>query len=231
VEKERLAKEAEATEKERIAKEKILAENASKEKAIAEQLEKDRLAKEKADKEKALADAAEADRLAKEKEKADAIAKGKADAEKAANELAEKDRLAKEAEIKALQLKYDNALAAGDSALKTKNYELAKTFYLNASSIKPKEETPATKIKETDALIEIEKRSQYTNELAKKYPQGVTEEIVKEGNVKVTKRIVVIGNKGNLYMKKETSFGTIYYFKDDIAISEAEFNKNTEVKK
>ena len=41
-------------------------------------------------------------------------------------------------------------------------------------------------------------------------------------------RIVVKGNTGNLYVKKETSFGAIYYFKDGATITEAEFIKNTE---
>ena len=223
----RLAKEkekADALAKAKAEQDKAAAEQAAK--LAAEKAEKDRLAKEKA-----LADKVEADRLAKEKEKTDAIAKAKADADKAAAELAEKDRLAKELNAKILQAKYNNALAKGDSALKTKNYDLAKSSYLNAASLKPKEETPANKIKEVDVFIETEKRSQYTNELAKKYPQGVTEEIVKEGNVKVTRRIVVQGNKGDLYVKKETSFGAVYYFKNEATITEAEFNKNTEVKK
>ena len=251
-EKDRLAKEksdaakaaANVAEAERLAKEKEKADVLAKAKAeqdkvaaeqtaklAAEQAEKDRLAKEKADAAKAAADAAEAERLAKEKEKTDAIAKAKADAEKAAKDLAEKDKLAKEAEAKVLQAKYDNALAKGDSCVKVKNYDLAKSSYLNASSLKPKEETPATKIKEVDALMESEKRSQYTNELAKKYPQGVTEEVSKEGNNKITKRIVVKGNTGDMYVKKETSFGAVYYFKNEATITEAEFNKNTEIKK
>lgn len=251
-EKDRLAKEktaaakalADAAEAERLAKEKEKADALAKAKAeqdkaaadqaaklAAEQAEKDRLAKEKAAADKAAADKAEADRLAKEKEKADAIAKAKADADKAAAELAEKDRIAKEAEVKALQAKYDNALAKGDSSVKAKNYELAKSSYLNAASLKPKEETPASKIKEVDALIEKEKQSQYTNELAKKYPQGVTEEVSKEGNAKITKRIVVKGNTGDMYVKKETSFGAVYYFKNEATITEAEYIKNTEGKK
>jgi len=251
-EKDKLAKEkaaaakalADAAEAERLAKEKEKADALAKVKAeqdkaaaeqaaklAAEQAEKDRLAKEKALADKAAADKAEADRLAKEKEKADAIAKAKADADKAAAELAEKERLAKEAEVKALQAKYESALAKGDSCVKAKNYELAKTSYLNAGSLKPKEEAPGNKLKEVDALIETEKRSQYTNELAKKYPQGVTEEVSKEGNAKVTTRIVVKGNTGDKYVKKETSFGAVYYFKNDVTITEAEFVKNTEGKK
>ncbi len=228
----RLAKEKEKSDalaKAKAEQDKVAADQAAK--LVAEQAEKDRIAKEKALAEKALADKAETDRLAKEKEKMDAIAKAKADTDKAAAELAEKDRIAKEAEVKALQAKYLTSIAKGDSCVKVKNYELAKSSYLNAASLKPKEETPAAKIKEVDALIEKEKQSQYTNELAKKYPQGVTEEISKEGNAKITKRIVVKGNTGDLYIKKETSFGAVYYFKNEATITEAEFVKNTEGKK
>ncbi|HEY0030721.1 MAG TPA: carboxypeptidase regulatory-like domain-containing protein [Bacteroidia bacterium] len=229
-EKDRIAKEAEAAEKARIAKEKAMAETAAKDKALADAAEKERLIKENADKEKAIADAAEKERMQREKEKADAIAKEKAEREKAAADLVEKERLVKENEEKMQLAKFNAIMAKGDSALKVKNYPLAKTTYAEASNLRPKETSPAQKIKEADGLIELEKQSQYTNELAKKYPQGVTEEIVKEGSVKVTKRIVVQGNKGNLYVKKETSFGAVYYFKDDVTISEQEFNKNTVIK-
>ena len=64
--------------------------------------------------------------------------------------------------------------------------------------------------------------------MAKKYPQGVTEEKEKEGNANITKRIVVKGNTGNLYVKKETGFGATYYFKDGATITETEYIKNTE---
>jgi hypothetical protein len=229
-EKDRLAKEAADAEKARIAKEK-----ADADKAAADAAEKERLAKEKekADAlaaEKAAADKAERERLAKEKEKADAIAAEKAKAEKAAAEQAEKDRLAKEAELKALNDKYDRALAKGDSALKAENFDLAKTSYAEAASLKPKETAPADKIKAADAAADAKKKSQYTNEFAKKYKEGVTEEKVKEGNMMVTRRIVVKGNTGVLYEKKETSFGQVYYFKDGVTITEAEYTKNTEGK-
>ena len=218
---------AAAAAKEKADKEKALAASAA-EKAAAELAEKNKLAKEKAEKDKAAADAAEAERLAKEKEKADAIAKAKADADKALAEQAEKERIATENELKLVQAKYDNAIAKGDSCVKVKSYDMAKTSYTSAASLKPKETIPAIKIKEVDALIETEKRSLYTNELAKKYPQGVTEEKVKEGNANITKRIVVRGNTGNLYIKKETGFGATYYFKDGASITETEFIKNTE---
>jgi len=238
---------------------KIIAENEAKEKAEAEKIakEKERLAKEKEINDKytaaiAKADAAfmakkyadakvaynealsiktneaqpkakitECDKLAAEAEK---LAK-----EKAAADAAEKERLAKEAEKRAFEKKYANTIAKADSLMNSKNYDKAKTVYSEAIQLKPEETYPKEQIKKADVLIaEVEL---YKNDLAKKYPQGVTEEIVKEGNTKITKRIVVAGNKGYLYEKKETGFGATYYFKDGISISEQDFNKYTEVKK
>lgn len=62
-----------------------------------------------------------------------------------------------------------------------------------------------------------------------KYPEGITEESATENNAKVTRRIVVKGSEGHLYVRKETSFGPIYYFKDNVPITESEFTRDTEV--
>ena len=231
-------------EQDRVAKEKVIADAAAKEKAdkIAADAaaEKDRIAKEKAiadaaakekaDKEKAAADAAKAeqDRIAKEKAIADAAAKEKADKEKAAADAAEKERLAKEEEKRNFENNYKRILSKGDSAITVKNYPLAKTAFNDALKIKPDDDYPKNKLKDIDVLIA--NFDLYKNDLAKKYPVGVTEEHTKEGNNNVTRRIVVIENKGYLYEKKETTFGTVYYFKDGIAITESEWKKNTEVK-
>jgi hypothetical protein len=217
-EKARLAKEkadAEAAEKERLAKEKAIADAAAAEKA--------KLAKEKAD-----AEAAEQARIAKEKAEADAALKEKLAKEKAAAEAAEKERIAKEEEKKAFERKYKQVLSRGDSAFVAKDFEKAKKAYNEAIEIKPEDDYPKNKLKEID--VQIANADLYKNELAKKYPLGVTEEILKEGNTTVTRRIVVTGYKGVLYEKKETNFGAVYYFKDGTPITEQEFKKNTEVK-
>lgn len=217
-EKARLAKEkadAEAAEKERLAKEKALADAAAAEKA--------RIAKEKAD-----AEAAEQARLAKEKADADAALKEKLAKEKAAAEAAEKERLAKEEEKKAFERKYKQFLSRGDSAIVEKDFDRAKKAYNEAIQMKPEEAYPKEKLKEIDVMIA--NADQYKNDLAKKYPLGVTEEKIKEGNTQVTRRIVVTGYKGVLYEKKETNFGAVYYFKDGTPITEQEYKKNTEIK-
>ena len=71
--------------------------------------------------------------------------------------------------------------------------------------------------------------SQAMTKLAKKYPEGITEESATENNAKVTRRIVVRGLEGHLYVRKETSFGPIYFFKDNVAITETEYLRDTEV--
>jgi hypothetical protein len=234
-EKERLEKEAlakaeeekklaEAKEKQRLeqeaitkaAEEKRLAE----EKILAEAKEKERLEQE------AITKAAEEKRLAEQKAFAEAKEKERLEQERLIAEAAEKKRLAEEAEAALLENNYKTAITTADSAFQAKNYALAKTIYTTALTFKPNETYPKDRITEANALI----MASYTNELARKYPQGITEEVLKENNAKVTKRIVVDGNKGSLYIKKETGFGTIYYFKDGIEITEQEFKRNTEPK-
>lgn len=231
-ERERLAKEkAEITdnaEKERIAKEKAAADalaekdRIAREQEIATNKEKERIAKEKA-----MAENAEKERLAKEKELLDAAERERLAKEKAIADAAEKERLAKEEEKRIINKKYILAITTADSAYVAKSYTIAKTAYNKALEIKPTESYPKGRIEQID--LEIAKSGDFKNELAQKYPEGITEEIIKEGNATVTRRIVVIGNKGYLYIMRHTSFGT-YYFKDDAPISEAEFKKNTEGK-
>jgi hypothetical protein len=250
-ERDRIAKEKadkDAAEKDRIAKEKTLAaelaakEKADKDKAAAELVEKakaekaladEKAAKEKADKEKAAAELAAKEKAEKEKADADAaekarIAKEKADKEKAIADAAEKERLAKEEEKRNFEKKYKGFITKGDSAFMAKNYPVAKTAYNDALGMKPADDYPKTKLAEIDK--EIANADLFKNDLAKKYPLGVTEEKVKEGSNNITRRIVVIGNKGVLYTRKETNFGTVYYFKDGAPITEQEWNKETVIK-
>jgi hypothetical protein len=221
-ERDRIAKEKadkDAAEKERLAKEKALAdEKAAKEKAEKEKAAAELAAKEKAEREKAEAEAAEKSRIAKEK----------ADKEKAIADAAEKERLAKEEEKRIFEKKYKGLITKGDSAFNAKNFPVAKIAFTEASTMKPAETYPKDRIKQAET--EIANEELFKNDLAKKYPVGVTEEKAKEGNNMITKRIVVTGNKGVLYMKKETSFGTVYYFKDGAPITEQMWDKETVIK-
>ncbi|MFT5336743.1 MAG: tetratricopeptide (TPR) repeat protein, partial [Luteibaculaceae bacterium] len=60
--------------------------------------------------------------------------------------------------------------------------------------------------------------SGYRSELAKEYPQGITEEIIDELNRKVIKRVVVKGDEGDEYLKIVAKWGT-YFFKNGKSIN------------
>ncbi|HSH66608.1 MAG TPA: carboxypeptidase regulatory-like domain-containing protein [Bacteroidia bacterium] len=213
------AKEKQRLEQEAIAKaaeEKRLAE----EKAFAEAQEKERLEKE------AIAKAEEEKRLAAEKAFAEAKEKERLEKEKELALETEKRRLAAEAEAALLENNYKTTIFTADSAFKAKSFSIAKAAYNKALQLKSQESYPKERILEIEQLL----ATVYKNDLAKKYPQGVTEEIEKENNSRIIKRIVVDGNKGTLYIKRETGFGQSYYFKDGTPITEQEFKTNTEPK-
>lgn len=69
---------------------------------------------------------------------------------------------------------------------------------------------------------------QMQSDLAKKYPQGVTETKYKEGNKMITERVVVKGNVGDTYRKVEHAWGGIFYFKDGQPITEDTWKRETE---
>ena len=132
-------------------------------------------------------------------------------------------------------------IAKADKLFAAKDYKNAKASYLDASLLKPTEAYPKDKTREIDNILNpktvimpaqaTKNNDDFRNELAKIYPQGITEESTKEGNLTVLKRIVVNGTEAHLYMKKTSTFGAVYYFKDNVSISETEFERETEVKK
>lgn len=136
---------------------------------------------------------------------------------------------------------YKLIIEKADQLFAKKEYKVAKGNYLDALLIKPTEKYPKDKIAAIDVLLNNKttsitttaKRSadDFRNELAKKYPQGITEESGMDGNIKFIRRIVVKGEEAHLYLKKTTSFGAIYYFKDEVSITEADYIKETELSK
>lgn len=134
---------------------------------------------------------------------------------------------------------YDDLIAKADKFFASKDYKLARTSYQDALLINATEKYPKDKITEIDGLMKSKttttaavtdnKKEDFKNALAQKYPEGITEESSRENNAKVTRRIVVKNHEGHLYVRKETSFGPIYYFKDDVPITESEFTRDTEV--
>ncbi|MBK7183233.1 MAG: hypothetical protein IPH89_09995 [Bacteroidetes bacterium] len=141
---------------------------------------------------------------------------------------------------KAKEQQYKDLVAKGDKLMASKDYKMAKSAFQDALLIKATEQYPKAKIAEIDGLMKKgtttttatdtkNNKDDFKSVLAQKYPEGITEESGRENNAKVTRRIVVRGNEGHMYVKKETSFGAIYYFKDDTPITEQEYIRNTEV--
>ncbi|MCX6295965.1 MAG: hypothetical protein NTX97_07845, partial [Bacteroidetes bacterium] len=143
------------------------------------------------------------------------------------------------AKLKEKDAQYLDIITKADKLLTLKDYKSAKSRYLDASLVKPTEQYPKDKVAEIDVLLKKKNttttttttanKDDFRNELVKKYPEGITEETVNEKNAKVTRRIVIRGSEGHLYVKKETGFGPIYFFRDEVPITENEFLKDTEV--
>ncbi len=157
------------------------------------------------------------------------------------NKIAEVNRAIEALEKgKAKEQQYKDLVAKGDKLMASKDYIMAKTAFQDALLIKATEQYPKAKIAEIEGLMKKggttttavdpkNNKDDFKSALAQKYPEGITEESGRENNAKVTRRIVVRGNEGHMYVKKETSFGAIYYFKDDTPITEQEYLRNTEV--
>ena len=68
--------------------------------------------------------------------------------------IAELDKLIEENEKKnALDSKYKESIAAGDNFFGQKNYQMAKTNYLEAQKLKPSEEYPGKKLSEIETIL------------------------------------------------------------------------------
>ncbi|MBN8696302.1 MAG: hypothetical protein J0L87_07210, partial [Bacteroidetes bacterium] len=158
-----------------------------------------------------------------------------------ANKIAEVNRaIDAESKAKAKEQQYKDLVAKGDKLMASKDYKMAKSAFQDALLIKASEGYPKAKIAEIDAIMKkgntattvtasTENKDKAKNALAEKYPEGITEESARENNAKVTRRIVVKNKEGHMYIKKETSFGPIYFFKDDVPITEQEYLRDTEV--
>ncbi len=208
----------------------------------AEQLPKDRLAEIKKIEEQAAADKA-----AKDKEMADKLAADKAarDAEMAKKEkykglienadkqfLLKQYKSAKPIYQEALTLmpdeKYpkDKITVINDLLAKEKTVAATKPAVVVPAKVTPATKSTAIVAPAKDADPEVKK--QYVNALVSKYPQGVTEEKSQEGNCKIVKLYVVKGSNAAIYRKSTWAWGQIFYFKDDVPITEAEFNSEAQ---
>lgn len=142
------------------------------------------------------------------------------------------------ARTKEKEKQYNEIIIKADKLFAEKDYKAAKSNYLDAALVKSTEQYPKEKIAECEVFLKkknnttvvtVNKTNDFKSELAKKYPEGITEETATENNATVIRRIVVKGDEGHMYLMKTTSFGPIYYFKDGIAITENDFIRDTEI--
>lgn len=88
----------------------------------------------------------------------------------------------------------------------------------------PKEEKAHLK----KVVEEVEKSIEEIQiELAEQYPEGITEEVYREGNKTITKRVVVKNNRGNEYKKVQHDWGGKFYFKNDVSITQLVWQNET----
>lgn len=147
--------------------------------------------------------------------------------------------------------RYDLLVLQADNAFKAENYARAKEAYSSALNIfenepypkeqlekisnikieekpkaeaKPKKDPKEFKISAEDA----KKSTGFMSDLAKKYPQGLTEELSEDGSKKITRRVIVNGNIGVEYKKIKHNWGGEYYFKNGSPINEYIWQKETE---
>ena len=136
--------------------------------------------------------------------------------------------------------KYASLIRQGDDAFNLKDYESAWLAYKSAIKIKTTEEHPRAQIKKIESLENANKNpvvgntkkkysltdvqvnsenNGYSNELAKKYLQGLTEETYTEGSKTIVKRVIVEGEVGIEYKKITHNWGGVYYFKNGTPVN------------
>lgn len=97
---------------------------------------------------------------------------------------------------------------------------------LDSQREKEKEKEP--EVSNTTGDIVILSMDDFQKELAEKYPTGITEEVIIDGNKTITKRVRVAGGKGDEYKRVEHGWGGVFFFKNGDAVTERVWKQETE---
>ena len=249
-------KEAKAVQEEEERLAEVAAAKAKADRIAAEQKEAKVAQEEEERIAKAAADNAETNRLAKEavdKAEADRLALIKADQETArlksaeAEATVEAERLARLDKISSEQYslsEYRDVIDKADLHYNFKKYEAALTEYQNALAMRPDQDYPKERISLIKKMIGIQANKEilaqenqeiqqisiedFKNDIAKKYPEGITEEVETLGNKTITKRYVVKDNRGDEYKMIKHNWGGKFFFKNEQQITELIWNDETE---
>ena len=165
----------------------------------------------------------------------------------------EEDAKRKEEELK--QKQFLALVDAGDGLMANGLYEQALAKYKQAERVDPAAPLIAQKLNMVQQKIdqklallaqekEVEKKQatnkkinieddpeeyteEFLNEIAKEYPEGVTEVVYQKGNKTITKRIVVKGGIGTVYRKVRHNWGGEYFFRNNDPITKFIWDKET----
>jgi len=133
----------------------------------------------------------------------------------------EEERKQKEAEAEAQRL-------AEEERLKKEKEEADRLLAERQAEEMAAAESSSGEKKNLESLKDMDMHSEaFVMELAKIYPDGVTEEVEKFKNRTVYKRIVVKGNRGHLYEKVVYNYGGKFYFKDGDSVGQFIWDKET----
>jgi hypothetical protein len=153
---------------------------------------------------------------------------------------------------KANEAQYNQLISSGNQEYFMKKYTTALATFKQANALRPNEQMPKDRIAAIEQLLQNQQNQSDAppppppppkdttvavdpstpDSVASKYAQGITEESGDQGGCQITKRIVVKGKRGWIYIRKSWNFGT-YYFKasppdyTQVAITEDTWNNET----
>ena len=98
----------------------------------------------------------------------------------------------------------------------------------NALAMADKFKTEKNKNQQETSIVKEQNSTVNRYDLAKKYPQGATNEEIEGTNCIIYKTIIVKGQVGDEYKKIKYNYGQVYFKKNDKDISEAIYLKETQ---
>ena len=137
------------------------------------------------------------------------------------------DRARIEAEVRKL-------IDQGDELMKKESYEAAKYKYESVLKQDAGNQEATEKMREAERKYTEQQEllkyyadndTEFNRELAKKFPQGKSEDTFKEGNKTVTQTVIVKGDRGDEYRKEVYSWGQVFYLKNGKKINESVYKK------
>lgn len=169
------------------------------------------------------------------RKKEEAKAEEKSIAEAAAKQKSEEEAKQKAIKIAQEKMEKEERRKAREAEVKINEENKSKP----PAKVVKSEENSNHNIVQTDKIFNVARRDtgqyktkeEFLQALAKLYPQGMTEEVYMEGNVKITRRIIVEGNSGTEFKMSEHPWGGRFWFKNGTPINESIWNTETQVKK